>query len=338
MKSTYWPHDTTLWIKDFKDNNPRFFFYYLQLMNLENYDAGASNPTLNRNHIHKLRIKIPPLPIQKKIAAVLSAYDDLIENNNRRIAILEKMAEEIYREWFVRMRFPGHEKVKFRKGVPDGWGISEIKDADLSIIDGDRGKNYPKKEEFSRSGYCLFLNTGNIQNDSFSFSRCDFITKSKDSLLRKGRLIRNDIVLTTRGTVGKVAFYFNNAIYQNIRINSGMVILRTNHNKHNSMYFYFLLKSSLLKEQYMLYSSGAAQPQLPIKDLKRIKILVPSENITSLFYESVTPLSNRISNLMLSNSTLKNSRNRLLSRLISGKLPVDDLDIHFPKSMEETSA
>jgi type I restriction enzyme, S subunit len=108
----YWPHDTTLWVKDFKGNSPRFIYYFLQLMNLESYDVGASNPTLNRNHIHKLSLEFPPLPIQKKIAAVLSAYDDLIENNDRRITLLEKMAEEIYREWFVRLRFPGHEQIR----------------------------------------------------------------------------------------------------------------------------------------------------------------------------------------------------------------------------------
>jgi type I restriction enzyme S subunit len=71
--------------------------------------------------LNNLDIPLPPFPIQKKIAAVLSAYDDLIENNNRRIAILEKMAEEIYREWFVRIRFPGHEKATFHKGIPEGW-------------------------------------------------------------------------------------------------------------------------------------------------------------------------------------------------------------------------
>src|SRR5919109_1040290 len=126
VQSDYWPHDTTLWIKDFKGNNPKFLYYLLQQIHLENYDVGASNPTLNRNHLHKIKLNCPPPPIQQKIAAIISAYDDLIENNNKRIALLEKAADEIYREWFVRMRFPGWERVKFEKGVPEGWEVIEL--------------------------------------------------------------------------------------------------------------------------------------------------------------------------------------------------------------------
>ena len=121
VPTNFWPHDTTLWVKDFKHNEPRFLYYFLQTLRLENFDTGASNPTLNRNHVHKIKVIFPEKEAQKKIAAILSAYDDLIENNKRRIVLMEKMAEEIYREWFVRMRFPGHEKVKFVKGVPEGW-------------------------------------------------------------------------------------------------------------------------------------------------------------------------------------------------------------------------
>jgi type I restriction enzyme S subunit len=97
-------------------------------MHLETYDVGASNPTINRNHIHNLKISLPSIKVQRKIAAILSAYDDLIEVNERRIALLEKMAEELYREWFVRMRFPGHKKAFIMKGVPEGWATIVFKD------------------------------------------------------------------------------------------------------------------------------------------------------------------------------------------------------------------
>lgn len=157
---------------------------------------------------------------------------------------------------------------------PAGWHVKEIKDADITIIDGDRGTNYPSKGEFTNEGYCLFLNTGNIRNDCFDFSTCDFITENKDALLRKGKLRRKDIVLTTRGTVGSVGFFHNNVSYEHIRINSGMVVLRCAE-VVSPDYSYHLLKSPLLKMQYSLYSSGAAQPQLPIKDLKRIKLPIP---------------------------------------------------------------
>src|SRR5436190_23796473 len=111
VRPNYWPHDTTLWVKDFKGNDPRFLNYFLQTLKLENFDVGASNPTLNRNHVHKIKVLFPKqIATQKRIAAILSTYDELIESNNERIALLERLAEEIYREWFIRLRFPGHEK------------------------------------------------------------------------------------------------------------------------------------------------------------------------------------------------------------------------------------
>ncbi len=117
-EANYWPHDTTLWVKDFHGNNPKFAYYYLQTLGLERLDAGSSNPSLNRNHIHTIPVLWPSLPIQRRIAAILSAYDDLIENSQRRIKILEEMARRLYREWFVHFRFPGHEDCRFGDRPP----------------------------------------------------------------------------------------------------------------------------------------------------------------------------------------------------------------------------
>jgi type I restriction enzyme S subunit len=99
--TNYWPHDTTLWVKDFHGNNPKFAYYFLQTMGLERLDAGSSNPSLNRNHIHTIPVLWPSPPIQRRIAGILSAYDDLIENSQRRIRILEEMARRLYRESFI---------------------------------------------------------------------------------------------------------------------------------------------------------------------------------------------------------------------------------------------
>lgn len=164
--------------------------------------------------------------------------------------------------------------MKSKSNFPESWSVEELQNADVAIIDGDRGKNYPNKEEFASEGFCLFLNTRNIKNDSFEFSSCDFITENKDNLLRKGKLKRNDVILTTRGTVGSVAFFHNGIGFENIRINSGMVILRCGKDIFPT-YFYHLFKSNFLKQQIYLYSSGSAQPQLPIKDMKRMFIPLP---------------------------------------------------------------
>jgi type I restriction enzyme S subunit len=121
VPDNYWPHDTTLWSKDLRGNHPRFVYYFLKTLNLKRFDVGNSNPTLNRNHIHELAIRIPPLDAQERVAAVLSAYDDLIENNTRRMALLEQSARLLYEEWFVRLRFPGREHTRLTDGAPVGW-------------------------------------------------------------------------------------------------------------------------------------------------------------------------------------------------------------------------
>jgi type I restriction enzyme S subunit len=108
------------------------------------------------------------------------------------------------------------------------WRECKLGFAPLEILDGDRGKNYPAQDEFQTSGHCLFLSTKNVRVDGFDFSDCQYISKERDELLRKGKLKRNDIVLTTRGTVGNIGFFDDSVKFENIRINSGMVIIRPN--------------------------------------------------------------------------------------------------------------
>jgi type I restriction enzyme S subunit len=155
------------------------------------------------------------------------------------------------------------------------WKEYKIENLDLEIIDGDRGVNYPKSDDFLSDGYCLFLNTGNVTTEGLDFQNISFISKEKDLLLRKGKLTQYDIILTTRGTIGNVGFFSSNAPFKNLRINSGMVILRCNESKLSAEFFYQMLKSPYAKSQFDLYASGTAQPQLPIKDLKQIKFLLP---------------------------------------------------------------
>ena len=151
-----------------------------------------------------------------------------------------------------------------------------LADAPLEIIDGDRGTNYPKQADFLKVGHCLFLNAGNVTTDGFSFSDCSFITDNKDRMLRKGKLARCDVVLTTRGTVGNVAFYNSGVPYEHVRINSGMVIFRANNKKLLPQYLHLFLRSSIFQDQVKALSTGSAQPQLPIRDIQKIEISIPS--------------------------------------------------------------
>lgn len=155
------------------------------------------------------------------------------------------------------------------------WTREQLADAPVEIIDGDRGKNYPGQNELLDDGHCLFLSATNVTKDGFVFDTCQFITEQKDNALRKGRVRRNDVVLTTRGTLGNVAFYSDAVPFDHVRINSGMVTIQTEADKLRPRYLYYFLKSDLFQAQVRSLQSGAAQPQLPIRDIKKIKISYP---------------------------------------------------------------
>lgn len=187
---------------------------------------------------------------------------------------------------------------------PKNWEETILGDA-VEIIDGDRGVNYPKNNEFFSDGYCLFLNTKNVPNDSFSFEDKMFVDKEKDSKLRKGKLKRGDFVLTTRGTVGNFAFYSEKVPFDNIRINSGMVILRTKDEILDKSYLNFYLKSYFFNDQVFSLSSGTAQPQLPIKDLRIFQMYLPPLPEQRAIAAVLSSLDDKIELLREQNKTLE---------------------------------
>ncbi len=154
------------------------------------------------------------------------------------------------------------------------WKTYKLGELPIQFIDGDRGKNYPKGDNFSKVGHCLFLNAGNVTKNGWDFSENVYISEEKDNLLRNGKLERGDIVLTTRGTVGNVVLYTDDIPYKHIRINSGMVIIRNNNTCYNP-YLYQYLRSYLFLGQVQQFQSGSAQPQIPISTLKKLTISLP---------------------------------------------------------------
>ena len=179
-----------------------------------------------------------------------------------------------------------------------------LEELPIEIIDGDRGKNYPKQNELLSHGYCLFLSTRNVPDIKFDFSKLQFIDKKKEDVLRSGKLKRGDIVFTTRGTIGNLALYGDDMPYEHIRINSGMVIFRCL-NGIDNYFFNLCLQIPEIKKQIKNFSSGTAQPQLPIRDLKKLLFSIPEEitqiKIGKFFYT----LDKKISNLEKQNDVLE---------------------------------
>ncbi|MFA0473817.1 restriction endonuclease subunit S [Vibrio breoganii] len=147
-----------------------------------------------------------------------------------------------------------------------------LEDLNIQLIDGDRGKNYPKQSEFQEKGHCLFLSAKNVTKTGFQFAEKVYISEDRHNRLRSGKLERNDIVLTTRGTIGNVAFYDDSIDDEVVRVNSGMLILRADSSIWNPRFLYFLFTSRIVQEQIASLTSGSAVPQLPAKDLKKFSL------------------------------------------------------------------
>ena len=159
--------------------------------------------------------------------------------------------------------------------IPEDWELTPFV-ALGSVIDGDRGANYPGSRDFSSDGHCLFLNAANVTKAGFRFRECAFISREKDERLSKGKLKRDDIVLTTRGTVGNFAHYDATVSFENIRINSGMVILRNDSAALDTSFLYVFAQSNLMERQIERLTFGSAQPQLTVKGINELSIVVPS--------------------------------------------------------------
>ena len=213
---------------------------------------GIAMVHATKGGMEQRKFPLPPIDVQKEIVAEIEAYQKVI---NGARAVLDN----------YRPHIPIH---------PD-WPISTFEDAPFQIIDGDRGTNYPSKEDFFPSGYCLFLNTKNVRADGFKFDELLFISAEKDHVLRKGKLERGDVLLTTRGTIGNTAFYDASVEFDHIRINSGMLIFRPDVTKLLGSYLFHFFQSENFRTQSDAIVSGAAQPQLPIRSLNEARIPIP---------------------------------------------------------------
>jgi type I restriction enzyme S subunit len=223
------------------DLNSDFLFY--QLLHLQPVIAGKEGAvfaSINKSEIAALPIMFARLPEQQRIVAIL---DEAFAGITTAKANTEKNLQN------ARAIFESYLHTVFCQ-IGEGWAEKRLGDENiLEIIDGDRGAQYPKKTDFHDKGHCLFLNTKNVRPDGFNFESTMFITAIKDKQLRKGKLKRDDVVLTTRGTIGNIGLYSGDIPFDNIRINSGMLVFRPNKNVLLSSYLFELLRSKIFDEQ-----------------------------------------------------------------------------------------
>lgn len=263
-------------------------------------------------------LALPGSDEQQKIADCLSSLDAMIA------AKVDKLdALKTHKKGLMQQLFPREGETVPRLRFPEFHEAGEWSNAALDrlvdVIDGDRGTNYPKAHEFSKTGFCLFLNAKNVTKNGFKFEELQFITKEKDEVLRKGKLQREDIVLTTRGSVGQFAYFTKNIPYENMRINSGMVILRVKPKKLVPDYLYAYSKSTPLVMHIKGVAFGNAQQQLTVAGIKRFPIYYPDPEEQQKIADCLTSLDALITAQSKEIDTLKTHRKGLMQQLFPSR-------------------
>lgn len=314
------PAYTVFEIIDEEKLNPEYLMMWFSRKEFDReawfYTDSDVRGGLSLEDFFNIEIPIPDIEKQREIVKEYNTILNRIKLNENMITNLEELSQTIYKQWFMEFEFPNKQNNNYKssggvleyntyidKDIPREFYVGNLEDL-VEVIDGDRGKNYPGKEEMYEEEFCLFLNAGNVTDKGFKFTDNSFITKEKDNLLRKGKLKRNDVVITSRGTVGNVGYYSDIIPFENIRINSGMVILRAKENEEYGIFTYMLLRSEYMKQTIESYLSGSAQPQLPIKDLVKIPIIIPNDKIIKEFAKIAKAYQNYIDLKKVENENL----------------------------------
>ena len=309
----YWPHDTTLWSKSLRGNNARFVYYALKCLDLERFNVGGANPTLNRNHIHDLPIFIPELSVQDNIASILSTYDDLIENNRRRIALLEQVARLLYREWFVRFRFPGHEHVKITDGLPEGWDLSTF-DGVCSAVGGGTPKI--SKPEYWSDGEIPWYTPTDITRNA-CLALLNSTTKITEAGLRGSSakmLPAGTVLMTSRASVG-----FFGIVDTPSCTNQGFISIIPN-DRCARMYLLHNLMHRV--EEIRSLAGGATYKEISKGKFRSLRVVIPGHRLLREFEAQTSILHAQVRSLHIMNQKLARARDLLLPRLMNGEIAV----------------
>ena len=280
--------------------------------------------SLNQKIIGSIPLRLPPLPTQRKIAAILSAYDDLIENNTRRIKILEEMASALYREWFVNFRFPGHEKVRMEESElgpkPEGWEVYTLESVCQRITDGSHWS--PK----SVSNGFPMASVKDMHDWGFDITKCRQIGEEDYQKLVHNdcKPLKEDVLIAKDGSYLKHIFVVEKEI--DLVILSSIAILRPNGRMLPHLLAMYL-KDPSVEARMKGYVSGVAVPRIDLKDFRKFKIVIPPKNLQHNWFELAEPMIEQCWRLISKNANLRQTRDFLLPKLISSEMDVSELDI-----------
>ena len=307
LEEDYWPLNTALYVIDFKGNDPRFSAYFLRNILKDHQSEKAAVPGVDRNVLHEINVCTPDVGTQKRITTILATYDNLIENNSRRMALLEESARLLYREWFVRLRFPGYEHTPIVDGVPQGW----------QRVPATEAIEINPKIKLSDDEEHWFVEMADLPSDSMVI---------QGAIMREGRSgpkFCNGDTLFARITPclenGKTGFVNFMTSGESGRGSTEFIVLRSK--LVTAEFVYCLSRTYEFRGNAIKSMIGASGRQRVQEScFKKFMLYVPPPLILELFSDFSQPAFNKIKNLNAQNQKLRAARDLLLPRLMSGEL------------------
>jgi len=295
-ESDFWAHNTVLYVKDFKDNNEKFVFYFLHTFDFTGFNAGSAVPTLNRNHIHEIPCILPPLTEQKAIASVLSSLDDKIDLLHRQNRTLEAMAETLFRQWFVE---------PCKDGLPEGWREGKLPDE----FDFTMGQS-PVGTSFNEEGIGSPMFQGNA-DFGFRFPAERVYTTEPKRFAEP-----LDTLVSVRAPVGE-----QNMALVKCCIGRGVAAFQYSTNKNYYTYTYFKIRS-LMSEIKQFNDEGTVFGSIGKEDFKALDITIPTKSLIQDFEQTAKPINDKVIDNCKQIRTLEKLRDTLLPKLMSGEVRV----------------
>jgi len=309
--SDFYPIDTTYYVISKSDElRLRYVYYLLITLPLQYMNTDVAVPGLNKMNALRLKVTIASPSKQDRIIDILSAYDDLIENNRRRIQLLEQSARLLYKEWFVHLRFPGHEHVKIKDGIPEGWEICTIADTGNIVT----GKTPSKKRKSYYGDDVPFIKTPDMHGNTVVTSTEEKLSEEGANSQANKTLPPRSVLVSCIGTVGAVAFNAASA-QTNQQINAIVP-------KSYALRYWIFFMAKTLKPLLEGMGGGATMANVNKSKFSSMRVVIPSKLMLAQFNFVVTPIIDQIEQLALMNVHLSNSRDLLLPRLMKGKIAV----------------
>jgi len=298
-------------VPDRSRHDPRFVYYLLRTVRpqVQSLATGTYTKIVNKTVFSGVRVSVPRLDVQRRIADILSAYDDLIENNNRRIALLEESIHLLYREWFVYLRFPGHERVEVVDGVPEGWGLKP-----LSEVAGVNAESLSPKRAPSQIRYIAIRDVSTGQIDAYTDQ------PFSDAPSRARRVVRDGDIIWATVRPGNRAYAVIKSPVENLIVSTGFAVLRPT--SVGTAFLYTATTRNEFVNHMKAIAQGAAYPALKARDFKEYRQLVPAKALLAEFEENAGPVLDAIHTLRQQNEKLREARDLLLPRLMDGRIPV----------------